>query len=146
MDALPHVTVATVVVQDGRFLLVREQADGAVVYNQPAGHVECGESLLQAAVRETLEETAWRVRLTSLLGIYQFTSAANGISYVRVCFVAEPVSHDPGATLDTGILAAEWLTADEVAALTKNLRSPMVLRAIHDYQHGERYPLSVIQQ
>lgn len=146
MDELPHVTVATVVARDNHFLLVREQADGAVVYNQPAGHVDGGESLLQAAVRETLEETAWRVRLTSLLGIYQYTSPANGVSYVRVCFVADPVSHDPGATLDTGILAAEWFTEEEIAARATKLRSPMVLRAIHDYQRGKRYPLSVVQQ
>ena len=146
MRELPHVTVATVVERDGRFLLVREEADGAVVYNQPAGHVECGESLLDAAVRETLEETAWQVKLESLLGLYQYTSAANGVSYVRVCFIARPVSHDAGAALDSEIQAVEWLGAQEIAALAAQWRSPMVWRAIEDYQRGIHYPLRLIQQ
>lgn len=145
MRQLPHVTVATVVERDGHFLMVKEHSDGVVVYNQPAGHLEIGESLVAAAARETLEETGWHVTVHNLLGIYQYTSSANGISYVRVCFIAKPDHQEPNATLDEEIIEALWLTAEQIHALGEQLRSPMVNRAVADYQSGTHYPLELIQ-
>ncbi|MEQ8408434.1 MAG: NUDIX hydrolase [Gammaproteobacteria bacterium] len=145
MRQLPHVTVATVVERDNHFLMVKEHSDGVVVYNQPAGHLEIGESLVAAAVRETLEETGWHVTVHNLLGIYQYTSPANGISYVRVCFIAEADHQEPNATLDAEIIEAIWLPAAQIHNLGAQLRSPMVSRAITDYESGTRYPLELIQ-
>lgn len=141
----PHITVATLVEQDDRFLLVRERANGQEVINQPAGHVEAGETLIQAAFRETLEETAWQVEITALLGIYIYQPAVNKGVFHRFCFVATPLRHDAGQSLDTGILEAIWLTADEVRQ-QDNLRSPLVSRCIEDYQSGRRLPLDCIYQ
>lgn len=141
---LPHVTVATVVVKDGSFLMVRERSDGLVVYNQPAGHVENGETILDAAIRETLEETAWHIHLESYLGTYQHI-ADNGISYVRHCFVASALEHAADRALDEDIEAALWLSAEDIAGLQDQLRSPMVWRAIEDYNSGTRYPLSLFK-
>ncbi|MCG8414276.1 MAG: NUDIX hydrolase [Pseudomonadales bacterium] len=141
---LPHVTVATVVPREGRFLMVRERSDGLLVYNQPAGHVEPEESILDAAIRETLEETAWHIHLESYLGTYQHV-ANNGISYIRHCFVASAGNHDPQRELDQDIEAALWLSADEIAGLQDQLRSPMVWRAIEDYVAGNTYPLSLFK-
>lgn len=140
---LPHVTVATVVPRQGCYLLVRESADGETVYNQPAGHLEAGETLMEAAVRETFEETAWQVSLTHLLGVYQYTSPVNNISYVRVCFIAEALHQDPGAELDVEIIEAVWLSAAQLR--DRQWRSPMVMQAIADYESGRRYPLEMIQ-
>ena len=140
---LPAVTVATLVHRDGRFLVVREDADGEVVINQPAGHLEPGETLLAAAVRETLEETAWQVRVTALLGIYDYT-APDGKTYIRHCFVAEPVSEVSGQALDNGILEALWLSYEEIADQGLALRSPMVLKCLDDYRRGQHFPLSLI--
>ena len=96
MHELPHITVATIVERDGKFLMVRENSGGRLVYNQPAGHVEPSETLFDAALRETLEETAWRVELKQLLGIYQYTSAENGITYIRHCFIAKAIEPRTG--------------------------------------------------
>jgi ADP-ribose pyrophosphatase YjhB (NUDIX family) len=126
--------------------MVRENADGRVVYNQPAGHVEVGESLQAAALRETFEETGWHVQLTQLLGIYQHTSADNGISYVRHCFIAEALEQDLNASLDPDIEAALWLSYEEILAQQAQLRSPMVLAAIQDLIDGIAYPLSLIHE
>ena len=126
--------------------MVRENAAGRVVYNQPAGHVEMGESLQAAALRETLEETGWHVRLTQLLGIYQHTSTDNGISYVRHCFIAEALEQDHSASLDADIEAALWLSYEEILAQQAKLRSPMVLAAIQDFINGVAYPLSLINE
>ncbi len=109
----PHVTVATVVVRDGRLLLVEEAIDGRQVLNQPAGHLEPDESLAAAAVRETLEETGWTVRLSAFIGTYQWT-APDGTPFLRFAYAAEPVSHDPDRPLDDGILRALWLTPAEL--------------------------------
>lgn len=139
----PHLTVATVVPRQGAYLLVKEVADGETVYNQPAGHLEAGETLLEAAVRETFEETAWQVGPTHLLGVYQYTSPVNNISFVRVCFIAEPLHHDPGAKLDADIIEAVWLSTAQLR--DRQWRSPMVMQAIADYEKGRRYPLEMIQ-
>ena len=146
MRWLAHVTVATIVEDQGRFLLVEElSADKKQVFNQPAGHLEANESLLQAAVRETLEETGWDVELTAVTGIYLYTAPSNGVTYQRVCFAARPVRHHPERALDEGILGARWMTRDELAAQPERWRSPLVLRCIDDYLEGERFPLSLIR-
>lgn len=145
MSELPHITVATVVPRDGHFLFVREHSDGALVYNQPAGHVEAGEPLIAAATRETLEETGWLVQVTSLLGIYEYQSPVNGISYIRHCFIANPVAQKHPGPLDKDIADTQWLSMSELAGLKDQLRSPMVWRAVEDYQRGHYFPLDVIR-
>jgi len=137
----PHVTVATVVADGNRFLLVEEEVRGQRVLNQPAGHLDAGESLHQAAVRETLEETGWHVELTHFLGVQQWTSGA--LHFVRFAFAATALRHEPERPLDDGILGAIWLTRDEIAA-APNLRSPMVLANVDDWLAGVRLPLGVV--
>ena len=147
----PHATVATIVEKDGKFLLVEErrlinaQGEFGIVYNQPAGHVDEGESIMAAAIRETLEETRWQVKLKHLVGIYIFTAPANGITYHRYCFAAEAIMHQVGSQLDDGILDAKWLSWDEIQHLD-NLRSPLVKRCIKDHIDGKHYPLDVIYE
>jgi 8-oxo-dGTP pyrophosphatase MutT (NUDIX family) len=140
----PHVTVATVVEHDGRFLLVYENADGKNVYNQPAGHLDEDETLIDAAVRETLEETGWTVKPTAVLNVRLYESPHNGITYLRTTFIAETVSYNPEARLDDGIIEAVWLTREELEACRDELRSPMTLQVIDDYLAGCRYPLEVV--
>jgi len=141
----PHVTVATVVVRDGRLLLVEEAIDGRQVLNQPAGHLEPDESLAAAACRETLEETGWTVRLSAFIGTYQWT-APDGTPFLRFAYAAEPVSHDPARPLDTGILRAVWLTPTELKAEPGRLRSPLVWQVVADYLAGQRHPLSIVKE
>jgi len=141
----PHVTVATVVVRDGRLLLVEEAIDGRQVLNQPAGHLEPDESLAAAACRETLEETGWTVRLSAFIGTYQWT-APDGTPFLRFAYAAEPVSHDPARPLDTGILRAVWLTPAELKADPGRLRSPLVWQVVADYLAGQRHPLSIVKE
>jgi len=141
----PHVTVATVVVRDGRLLLVEERIDGRDVLNQPAGHLEAGENLAAAAVRETLEETGWTVRLSTFIGVYQWT-APDGTAFLRFAFAAEPVEHDPARPLDAGILRALWMTPAELQASAARLRSPLVWEVVADYLGGQRHPLSLLKE
>lgn len=141
----PHVTVATVVVRDGRLLLVEEAINGRQVLNQPAGHLEPDESLAAAAVRETREETGWTVRLSAFIGTYQWT-APDGTPFLRFAYAAEPVSHDPGRPLDDGILRAVWLTPAELKADPGRLRSPLVWQVVADYLAGQRHPLSIVKE
>ncbi len=139
----PHVTVAAIIECDGRFLLVEEEADGRRVFNNPAGHLEQGESLHAAVVREVLEETAHHFAPAALVGIYQWRNPANGESFVRATYCGPP-GEDAGSPLDPDILARHWLTLDEIRALDGRLRSPLVLKGIEDYLAGIRYPLSVL--
>jgi 8-oxo-dGTP pyrophosphatase MutT (NUDIX family) len=143
----PHVTVAVVAQREGRFLCVEEKAElGRVVFNQPAGHVEKGETLEQAAIRETLEETGWDVTLTAFLGLYIYTPSFNpDITYYRSCFLAEARHHHPDRALDEGILRAVWLSRDELAA-TGRLRNPLVLRCLDDALSGQRFPLALVHE
>lgn len=141
----PHVTVATVVVCDGRLLLVEESIDGRAVLNQPAGHLEPGESLAAAAVREVLEETGWQVELTAFIGCYQWT-APDGTEFLRFAFAGNPVAHDPTLPLDAGILQALWLTPAELVAASERLRSPLVQQLVNDYLGGQRHPLSLVKE
>ena len=144
----PHVTVATVVEKDGRFLFVEEHSEGVThtVFNQPAGHVESGETLIQAAIRETLEETGHTVEIDALLGIYTYTPPMfPDRTYYRFCFLAQSVNVDLNATLDTGIVRAVWMNLDELQE-TARARSPLVTKAIQDALSGQRYPLSLIYE
>lgn len=149
MTWLAHSSVATIVEKDGLFLMVEENVDdgttrvSGTVFNQPAGHLEEHETLFAAAVRETLEETAWHVELTDFLGLYHYP-APNGVTYIRHCFVARPLWHDAGRELDAGIVAAHWLSADAILAPGFNARSPIVGRVLRDYLGGQRFPLSLI--
>ncbi|MBL8261518.1 MAG: NUDIX hydrolase [Xanthomonadaceae bacterium] len=141
----PDVTVATVVVADGRLLCVEERVNGRLVINQPAGHLEPDESLADAALRETREETGWDVRLTAFLGAYQWKAEETGRHYLRFAFAAEPERHDPSRTLDEGIVQALWLTPDELLARRDQHRSPLVWQVVSDHLAGQRTPLSVLQ-
>jgi 8-oxo-dGTP pyrophosphatase MutT (NUDIX family) len=140
----PHVTVATIIERDDRFLMVYEEADGKDVYNQPAGHLDPDETLMEAAIRETLEETGWTVKLTGVVGVNLYTAPSNGITYCRTTFIAEPVSHDVSRKLDTGIIDAVWLTYNELLERKDQLRSPMTLQIIDEYRAGRRFPLNVV--
>lgn len=140
----PHVTVACVIANGDRYLMVEEEVNGCVAYNQPAGHLDDSESLQQAALRETREETGWTVALTHLIGVHQWRSREHGDVIVRFSFAAKPLSHDPQQPLDVGIRRALWLTRSEIAALGERLRSPMVLLSIDDWLGGQRLPLSAV--
>lgn len=141
----PHVTVATVIPRDGLFLLVEETVRGQLVLNQPAGHLDPDETLQNAAVRETLEETGWDVSLTGLLGVQQWTSASSGEQFIRFTFAALPLVHHPERLLDEGIVRALWLSRNDIAASGTRLRSPMVLASVDDYLGGAQLPLDAIR-
>jgi 8-oxo-dGTP pyrophosphatase MutT (NUDIX family) len=141
----PDVTVATIVVNDGRLLMVEERAGGRLVLNQPAGHLEPDESLLEAALRETLEETGWDVRLTAFVGAYQWKAPETGRHYLRFAFAAEPLLHHPERALDEGITRALWLTPGELQAEAGRHRSPLVWRSASDFLAGRRQPLELLQ-
>ncbi len=140
-----HVTVATIVERSGQFLVVQEQAGQEYpVINQPAGHLEAGESLLDAAVRETLEETRWLVQIDALVGVYMYTPPPRpDLTFVRFCFAATPLEAFEERTLDTGIIDAFWLTAENILNHPQ-LRSPMVAQCLKDYLQGQRHPLSLL--
>lgn len=142
----PDVTVATLVVRDGRLLCVEEDVRGERVLNQPAGHLEPDESLFEAALRETLEETGWQVQLTAFVGAYQWTSPKDGRQFLRMAFAAEPVRHYPDRELDEGIVQALWLTPQELQAEAARHRSPMVWRCVADFLAGSCHPLGAVAQ
>jgi len=148
----PNVTVATVIENEGKYLLVYEQPKGNVtegtnkaVYNQPAGHLDEGESLIAAAERETLEETAWEVSVSYYLGLYRYI-APNGITYLRHGFVAQANKHHPARMLDKGIIDAVWMSYKEICLNSSQMRSPMVKQLIDDYRSGQLYSLAVIHE
>lgn len=140
----PHATVAVIAEDDqGRFLLVEEVSDGKVVFNQPAGHIEEGEAILDAVRRETLEETGWEVEPTYFLGVYTYKSPTNGATYYRFCYAAK-ATRQITSELDTGIIAPHWLALDDIRNLGDKLRSPLVLQCVEDYRNGRQFPLDVI--
>jgi len=146
----PDVTVATVVVDGGRLLMVEESVGGQLVLNQPAGHLEPDESLIDAALRETREETGWDVRLTAFIGAYQWKApvqadGSGGRHYLRFVFAGQPESHDPGRPLDEGIVRTLWLTPAELKAEHARHRSPLVWQAAADFLAGRRHPLDLLQ-
>lgn len=140
----PRVTVACVIERDGRFLLVEEEIHNERLVNQPAGHLEPGESLIEAAVRETREETGWQVVPTGLIGVYQWASPHSREQYVRFAFSALAETHDPGLPLDAGILRALWLEPSEIDGIRHRPRSPMVLRNIADARRRAPLPLDAL--
>lgn len=136
--------VAALVEREGRHLLVEERIENRLVLNQPAGHWEAGETLLQACVREALEETGWDVEPTHLLGLYEYQPPELDYCFLRVAFVAQALRHHPERQLDTGIERAVWMTREEIAACAERHRSPMVLRCVDDLRAGRRLPLDAI--
>lgn len=146
----PDVTVATVVVDGGRLLMVEESVGGKLVLNQPAGHLEPDETLIEAALRETREETGWDVRLTAFVGAYQWKAPANpdgsgGRHYLRFAFAAQPLRHDAARPLDEGIVRALWMTPTELESAQARHRSPLVWRVAADFLAGRRHPLELTQ-
>ncbi len=140
----PNTVVAAIIEDNGKFLMVEEISKGKVVFNQPAGHLDEGESLLNAVVRETLEETAWHFEPEAITGVYLWPNPENGCTYLRFCFYGKTIKHEPERELDEGILRAVWLTRDELMENQDKLRSPMVISAIDDYLAGIRHPLNLI--
>ena len=140
----PDVTVAAVVQRDGKFLLVEEETEAGLAFNQPAGHLEEGESLLDAVVRETLEETAYHFRPTHLVGIYNWRHPLKGLTYLRFAFAGELRGWEAERRLDDGIVGARWLSLDEVRACRERHRSPLILRCIDDHLAGKCYPLDLL--
>lgn len=141
---MPHVVVACLVERQGRFLIVEERINGELKLNQPAGHWEAGETLIEGARRETLEETRWQVEPTHLLGLYHYDPADLDYGFLRIAFVAEALRERPELALDTGIERAVWMTRDEIAKTAALHRSPMVLRCVDDHLAGRRFPLDLI--
>ena len=140
----PNTTVAAIVQQNGKFLLVEEQTDRGNRYNQPAGHLEDGESLIQAVIRETMEESAYEFTPEHLLGIYHWKHTHNDTTYLRFAFIGKIGVHYPLLELDDGIVQAVWMDIDEMRDKANLMRSPQVLTCAEDYLAGKRYPLSVI--
>lgn len=142
----PNVTVAAIIEKDGKYLLVEEEpeAGSGLFLNQPAGHLDPGESIIQGAIRETLEETAYMFIPEYLLGIYQWHSQRIDTTYLRFAFGGRVTGHDPGRVLDTGILRAAWFGLDEIHQMILRHRSPLVMQCIQDYLAGKRYPLGLL--
>jgi 8-oxo-dGTP pyrophosphatase MutT (NUDIX family) len=140
----PDVTVAAVIEREGRFLLIEEFVGERLVINQPAGHLEANESLIDAVIREALEETAWTFVPEAISGIYLWPHPERNLSFLRVTFAGSVTRHHPERRLDRGIRRTLWLSRDEVAQRTNQLRSPMVLQCIDDYLSGARYPMSIL--
>lgn len=141
----PNVTVAAVIERDGRFLFVEEETTDGVRFNQPAGHLDEGESLLQAVVRETIEETAYGFRPEFLVGIYQWRRPAGDVTYLRFAFGGAVLGHDVQRTLDAGIVRALWMTPEELARVAARHRSPLVGQCVADFRAGKRYGLDLIR-
>ncbi len=145
IELIPHLTVATVIKKDDRYLMVEEYSGGKRVINQPAGHVDHGESIIEAAVRETLEETAWVCEVTSLINVSRWIHPGNNETYFRFAFNAEAVEHKPEQALDEGIIQALWLTYEEIISRQANHRSPVILEDIKNSIAGNSYPLDILK-
>lgn len=141
---LPRVTVATIIEDQGKFLMVEENIYGVKTLNQPAGHLEQGESLINAAIRETYEETGWHIKIDHLVEFSQWTSPNSNNHYLRSCFAGSIISHDPEKQLDQGIICARWMSRDEVAENIDRLRSPLVLHHIDHYISGKLLNLDTL--
>jgi 8-oxo-dGTP pyrophosphatase MutT (NUDIX family) len=140
----PNVTVAALIEREGRFLLVEEETDDGLRFNQPAGHLDQGESLVAACAREALEETAWSFRPTALVGVYQWPRPQGDVTYLRFAFCGELGQHHSERKLDAGIVRAVWMTPEEIRASTDRHRSPLIWQCVADYLAGRRYPLELI--
>ena len=142
----PHLTVAAIIEQQGRFLLVEENSEGQVVFNQPAGHLDENETLLEAVVRETLEEAGRHFTPEAITGFYQWKNPTNGFTYIRIAFCGSCSEREPGRVLDQDIIDTTWMSLAEIVEQQEKLRSPMVMRCIQDYMQGKRYPLDMISE
>lgn len=140
----PHATVAALIERAGSFLLVEEETEVGLRFNQPAGHLDQGESLVAACARETLEETAWAFRPTALVGIYQWPRPSGDITYLRFAFSGELGAHQEDRALDTGIQRTVWMTPEEIRASADRHRSPLVWQCVSDYLTGRRFPLEIV--
>lgn len=142
----PNVTVAAIIERGGLFLMVEEETPDGLQFNQPAGHLDEGESLITACARETLEETAWHFVPTQLIGIYQWPRPQGDITYLRFAFSGTLGTHDQNRVLDTGIVRAVWMTPEEIKTTQNRHRSPLIWQCVTDYLAGQRFPLSIIRQ
>ena len=140
----PNVTVAAILEQDGKFLLVEEHTERGILFNQPAGHWEPDETLAAGAAREVLEESAYEFEPTHLTGIYRWHSPTADVTYLRFAFTGRILAHHPERALDEGIIRAVWMSPDEIRASQERHRSPLILRCVEDYLAGKRYPLELI--
>ena len=140
----PHATVAAIIERDNRFLMVEELIHGELVYNQPAGHLDPDESLIEAVIRETQEESAWHFIPEAITGIYLWKHPENAKTFLRFAVCGDCKNHDPQQPLDEGIVQAVWKSRDELLEEPLKLRSPMVINCIDDYLAGKRYPLEML--
>ena len=145
MNSRIDVTVAAVIERSGRYLLVEERVAEQLVFNQPAGHLELGESLLEAVVREVGEETGFAFVPEALVGVYLWQSNGPDHAYLRVCFTGSATAPTSEPTLDVGIVAAHWLSREQLLNPERELRSPLVLRCIDDFRNGARFPLACLR-
>ncbi|MFA9441123.1 NUDIX hydrolase [Uliginosibacterium sp. sgz301328] len=141
----PDVTVAALVERDGYYLLVEEHTDQGLRLNQPAGHLEEDESLINACIREAMEETAHHVVPDYLVGVYQWKRPAGDITYLRFAYAARATGKEEGRALDEGIVRTVWMTLAELEASPERLRSPLVLQCIRDHAAGRRFPLELVR-
>jgi 8-oxo-dGTP pyrophosphatase MutT (NUDIX family) len=139
-----NVTVAAVIEMDHRFLMIEEESDGLTVINQPAGHLEKDETLINAVKREVLEETAWDFEPEKIVGVYLYPNPHIDVTYLRICFSGSCLHHHAQRKLDEGIIRAFWITKKELETQTPKLRSPLVIRCIDDYLAGSQYPLDLL--
>ena len=145
MQWKPNATVAAIAENEGRFLLVEENINDKLVFNQPAGHLEHGETIIEAVKREVLEETAWEFEPEYLVGVYLYPNPNNAdITYLRFCFYGHCSNEHKGQALDDGIVRAAWLSREEIENERERMRSPLVEQCIDDYLKGNRYPLDII--
>lgn len=145
-DGRIELTVAAMLEHDGRLLFVEERVRGRLVINQPAGHVEAGETLVEAVERETLEETGWTFRPDAIVGIYLWRPLKGRSAFLRVAFAGAGIAHDAKRALDDGIVRTLWLDRPALLARQAQLRSPMVLQAVDDYRAGRRWPLDLVRE
>jgi len=140
----PNVTVAAIIEQDGRFLLVEEETSQGLKFNQPAGHLEANESLLQAVVRETREESAYDIEPQYLVGVYRWHAETSNTTYLRFAYSGRILTHHADQKLDEGIVRTVWMTPAEIRSSVPRHRSPLILRCVEDYLAGKRYPLELV--
>ncbi|MFA6014990.1 MAG: NUDIX hydrolase [Gallionellaceae bacterium] len=140
----PNVTVAAVLEQNGKFLLVEEHTSQGLMFNQPAGHLEPDESIVAGVAREVLEESAYDFAAEYLIGIYRWHSTIASTTYLRFAFGGRILAHHPERPLDEGIVQATWMSLDDIRATQARHRSPLILRCVEDYVAGKRYPLDIL--
>ena len=142
----PSVTVAAVIERNGKFLFVEERIEGRLVLNQPAGHLDPGESLTAACTREVLEETAHHFEPTGLVGVYRWHYAAKDVTFLRFCFRGDISAEDNGRKLDKEIVKLHWLSPAELASRQADHRSPLVEKCVEDFLAGRNFPLELLSK